>query len=589
MLQQFEDWLARLLGYYAVEHAILHSTAGLLSSVEVNALWEQTSIQIAICLKELLFESELTFSQIKQAEKDTYAIFCLRMKQVLIKFCLTVQQKLSLHISPLLDIMEQHKEKFAASLKYDLQKRVFTCLKSETFHPMELHSSQHAATMRTYHLLPPATSNNTSTDDSDRYMPFSNTVIELIEMVAFDFLDPLFSYAQYLGPMDDRIRQDLIDILTFANDCIDKSLQTTNAQYLYNYAQITVNAEYLAKSCKFFEREYYHKGQNPKTIPPSKPSTDAKNQQQQQLGDDLTFLRVCHALFQQTRCRSEDLVLKALLKKIEDNINVGSTSAIWSPNIPSQQVADQGVPAFEFLVTLTQFLETSYSRLRYMQKREYFFFQSYQTIANKLLHIMSGGNDAIEVNIVGLRCLKKALDMLDSLAGKVAVPKAKFCLQDMLAMIDFICRQDAIYKYDLLPELNEERIRDALSKFDQLQQTTVQQYGSASVQEQKRLLPLVLKKLRQSYIAKKGREDSQVTISKIGTTMINATLAVAAFDLLDDSHEMHPNQLSKQAAKNNAAAKKAAAVAKQQQQQQQPAATTTTPATPPKKKKFLFF
>jgi len=579
---QFEEWLNRLLGYFAVELAILHSTSSLLSSVEVNAVWEQTLIQIVISLKELLFESESYYSgkgaiNLAEASKDssssssssgytkyspsttsaiTYSLFCLKVKQAVAKFCLTVQQKLGFDVIPLIDILEQHKDKFATSLSYEVQQRIQRCFKTEPYTSMYIENTQQHASIVNLSLLTPVPGSNTGSNmiseetyNNDRTIACSKTVPEITEVIGYHYLGSLFEFSEYLGSMEDNIRKDLVAMLSFVNEWLDKCLSTISYQNLPQYTIICINAEFMGRACRFLEREYYSKGNI--NIPESV-----------SVSGELSFLKISYSLFQQTRARAEDMVMKAILQKLDITLSAmgtvnwnwsesASTGASSSGNASSSQQlgssasspsaqssSNNGNTVHEFVTSIISYLDSCFNIMRFLakEKREFFLFQLMQTIVSRfthnITHVSGSMLDFTDINMTGIKAMRKDLDALEGFANKIAFQKAKFVFQDLNQVLDFILKQDmSMYKGELFQKLFtafDSTSTELTNRLEQQTQTT----------ELSKLLLQILQKLKMTSSLAKQKEETALRnqLNRAGAQFLNAMVAVGAWDVIDDDH-----------------------------------------------------
>lgn len=426
-----------------MEHAILHSMANVVSNRDLSISWEKASMQISITLKEMFFEQMAMYQQAKKATGvESYPIFCLQMKQTVMRFCCAMEQRLSLHAAPLTEQLEEYKNTFYDTLMQEVERKVRAIIDKETYIPMSTNSSQHVQTLRLYRLLP-----SKPNEVDEKNVPFTSTVPELVELLAYQFVDPLFSYSLYLGSMEDSIREGLVKLLSFTNECFDKSLMQFVTQQVPIYIQVSINTEYFGKALLFLE-DFYQQKLVVYTSSSHKPKTE------------LAFLKPSYSILMLTRGRAEDLLINYLTSKTNDFFQLSSPH--FSLGVISLQAE-----AHAYVVDMMRFLNESFILMKYLskEKREYFAFCLCQHLSNKLMQTLCAGSS--ELNMYIIRQYRRDYELVEQFGNTCGTLKCQFCFQPSCELLDFLIKEDTETYNGMLKEScqNDAKLLNVLGKY----------------------------------------------------------------------------------------------------------------------------
>jgi hypothetical protein len=492
-LDNLRKWLERILGFFAVENAILHSTSSLLSNVEINSMWEKSRLQILSVLDMFL---------LKERNHNLF----LDIKKCVANFCFTVLRQLNLDVAPIIDVLVAYRIQFCEILKNDAREKFgYQIFKLEPYacyeinknypssivvdvedpHSVELSPQEVNVTERQKELeqfdLVSANMHLKNKSEKSKILPFSWTLL-VITRVVNKFVQEFNSYRELiLSPSShcDEVKSGIVELLSFANECMggifDANARQENT--LTQSAQIVVNLQYLLyRIIPYFDRLYRQDV--------IRESVDPTNRQ-------VVYLTALYNQIQATLQRGETILLKTVMNKCSSILEVSKTQVDWAPVLQNgsspQEIKKQPNEPYPYVIELVKYLKQVDEIIKYVsfERRENMFFQIFQFITQFLMDMITSTryNEGIPrvLNMLSIRTLQQDIKyIIDNLIKPIPVmTQGQHSFTSLVSLVDFLITTN-VRETLLVDEKALKLLQDAAND----DTIDIDQFGTSSINQQ---------------------------------------------------------------------------------------------------------
>jgi hypothetical protein len=542
-LSSLRNWLEKLLGFFAVENAILHSTSSLLSNVEINSLWERSRLEI------------LTVISMYFNKERSYKVF-LEIKQLVANFCFTVARQLNLDVAPIIEILVTQREEFYKILTNDAQERCgIQIYKLETYEPYDVTKAYQTHylpddTAPTSGSLSPQTVNVQERiseleqfdlsdtqmhlqkkNKNEKVLPFSWTLI-VCARSTYRFVNEYLAYREHIiSPSSycDELKSGIVELLTFANVCMGTVFESSKPQLqgeediLKEWSQWVVNLQYMYdRIVPYFDRLY-----RTRVIHEQVPENDKS----------VVYLTALKNQVHATLQRGETAILKVITNKCT-TILEKSKANNWAPVPVNTGVNDKKITspteAHDFMIELVSYLKRVDEKVKYISydtRENTIFFQTFQFIAQYLTDLAT--STRIEeglprgLNMISVRHLQIDLRyLMDNLIKQVPVmSKGQHSFASLIGLIDFLLAE-GVREMALVDEKAIKLLQDAVNDDN----IDLEQLGLSSI-NQKAVQDLLNTFCTQNNIANVNSDrvkHLQAILHKIGLHQVEILKETAA-------------------------------------------------------------
>ncbi|KAL0489713.1 hypothetical protein AKO1_011428 [Acrasis kona] len=487
LIPDLKRWMERVLGFFAVENAVLHSTSSLLSSVEISSMWERTRMQIISILDAFLT---------RETKKHAF----LSIKNLTLNFSTAVSTMLNLDIAPVIDLLVGYRSAFEDVLKSHA--RDCMCIQifqHEPYEPYDLYKN-YGATNQLDNSSPrgngsPAGSSSSpiaeSTFPSDEKQKISQ--LEKFDLIESDLhqittnkspsspatsptgrssrskntssssssvapaarrTPPTFSYSLVLcawfvenyikeymayrksiiSPSShcEEVKSGIVELLTLIHTCMGTTFDANDnlqdddddrSQSLKRNAQVVVNLQYMLDRLV----PYFDKVYRDDVIKESSPSPPRS----------VIYLTSLRNQVLATLQRGETSLLKSVTKRCSFVLNAGKHEVDWAPTLPafpssssSPPPPDDGEP-HAYVTQLVTYLRRVDDCTKFVayETRERLFLRTFQYISQFLFDLLCSTRYEDDVpkslNMMSIKSLQKDMCYLnDRLIKSVPVMSA---------------------------------------------------------------------------------------------------------------------------------------------------------------------
>jgi hypothetical protein len=496
-IEKMKQWLEKIVGFFTIEDAMLHSTSELLSNVELNAMWEKARIAVVSRVNILL----ANYSDYNGDVQNLNSF--LEVKQLITIFCYTVSKGPLRHdASPLLEALVNSRKIYHHNLLVPHSCKLLEdkIIKNEEFVPLTMNSTESDEYKQCvkFGLVPNDKKQGgvfvrgASKQNSNNpiVVPFSRTVL-----VIFMILDKFVSsYNQYCRHIISKasylidLKNALCDMLEFINQSIEKLFRSyMNSEKnsddmirMSQYAQIVVNIQYIIDcTLKYFAPL---------------------------IGSRMEGFVI---RYQQSRERGDDMILKIIMGKLASIVNTSISTVDWAPIVDSNAssqvlLSADNITEHQFVVQIIQFLQNANQLLQNIgkDKREYIMFKAFDHVV--LLfneNILTSPEVVHELNNLSIKAISKDIEyMLKSIRNDFKVEKYQYCFTELKALIDFLILSNI--NEQLLVEGDQSYETGFIDSFSKIS-TSNQQLGR---------LGAVISKMKMHYFEKNKRAKNNLSL-----------------------------------------------------------------------------
>lgn len=141
--------------------------------------------------------------------------------------------------------------------------------------------------------------------------------------------------------------------------------------------------------------------------------------------------RAC-AAFEQTRQRADDLILHAIMNKIDEMLMLTET-VDWA-----NETGTGSVP-HGFIHDMIQYLDASNQVLELLEqsKREFIIFKACEHVAAKMVDLLCADNDIHEINVNSIRIMRRDIQELERF-GMSITDKCRYTFAEVKLIIEYI-------------------------------------------------------------------------------------------------------------------------------------------------------
>jgi hypothetical protein len=512
-LTNLRTWLERVLGFFAVENAVLHSTSSLLSNVEINSMWERSRLQI------------LTVLSMYFAKERSHKTF-LDIKKLVANFCFTILRQLNLDVAPIIEMLVAQRTEFFKILTNDARERCgiqiyklepYECYEitksyptnffiedeegntSGSTSPQEVNVPERNRELEQFDLADASmhVNNNvkSKTKQPDkRVLPFSWTLLvcaRATERFVTEFIgyrDLILSPSSYC----DEVKNGIVELLSFANACMGSVFDAIAPQAsqqedsLSQCAQLVVNLQYmLDRIIPYFDR-LYRKLVIHETI------------RQDEEPRRVLYLTVLFNQVHATLQRGETTILKAITNRCGVILEKSKSVVDWAPVLQNvvatqdQNKKSNTTEPHEFIVEIVDYLKRVDDILKYIsfdRRSDNLFFQTFQFIAQYLTDLVTSTryDEGIprSLNMISIRNMQRDLRyIMDNLVKQIpAMNKGQHSFTSLIALIDFLIDEN-VREMSFIDEKALKMLQDAVNDDTiDLDQLGLQSINQQSVQE----------------------------------------------------------------------------------------------------------
>jgi hypothetical protein len=434
--EALRSWLQRMVGYFTIEDAVLHSTSGLLSNVELNAMWEKARITI-VSRVEALFAKYSSYS----GDTTNLNAF-LELKHVVTIFCYAMSKGPLRHdVSPLLEVLTKNRRVFHTELliphSYKLIEERIT--KNEEFAPLQIsntESDEYRQCVKFGLLQRPVTSpTSVASPQRGRTMAVSKSVafsrtVPVICRVLDKFIFQYNLYCQHIlskSTYYGDLKAGVCDLLEFINQSIEKlyrsymamkdKIESSDMRTLSQYAQIVVNIQYILDCILPYFSIL--------------------------IGGRMESF-VMH--FQQSKERGEDMILKQMLNRVSSILQSSHDTVDWAPIPQSPSVENASVSTdvqeHQFIIDIVQYLQGTNQLLQHItrDKREYILFKMCDQVSHEFTEtILTYPEPVRELNNVSIQALYKDVEyILQFVTSDLKIEKCGYCFAELRSLLKFL-------------------------------------------------------------------------------------------------------------------------------------------------------
>jgi len=441
-----KEWLEKMVGFFTIEDAVLHTTSELLSNVEINAMWEKARLTV-------ISRVDILFAQYSDYTGDVSNLNTfLELKHIITMFCYTMSKGPLRHdVSPILEIVAKNRSIFHKDLmiphSYKLIEERIT--KNEEYTPIVFSSGTDSDDYKQcmkYGLIPKPDDKSSNAvylrgqpkaSNARPTVPFSKTVL-IICMILDKFIANYNLYCQHVlskSSYYSDLKSGIYDLLEFIHQSIEKLFRSylnmsdiksdsSDLRRAAQYAQVVVNVQYIME----YVLPYFAV----------------------LIGGKMDSLLI-H--YQQSKERGEDLILKAVLAKVGSILDQCHTSVDWAPFMAtssndgtSASLSVEQVIEHQFVLDIVQYLQSTTMVMQYIakEKREYIMFKAFDSIAHDFTdQILTYPDPVRELNNFSINVLLKDVEyLLRFIKNEVRIEKCQFCFSDIKVLLEFLVKTD---------------------------------------------------------------------------------------------------------------------------------------------------
>lgn len=236
-LELHQIYFAQVAGFFIVEDRVLRTAGGLMTSVQVENLWE-TAVAKMIAVVEDQFSRMQTANHLLIV-KDYVSLLCATLRRY------------GYQVDPLLDVLDKNRDKYHELLLSDCRRQINDSLANDKYEKMLIKKEyEYKSNVLAFHLQ--------TTDIMPAFpyvAPFSATVPDCCRIVK-SFIEDSVSFLAYGSHMDfyDVVKKYLDKLLiNVLNEALLKLIRNTTLA-VSHAMQIAANMTVLERSCDFFAR-----------------------------------------------------------------------------------------------------------------------------------------------------------------------------------------------------------------------------------------------------------------------------------------------------------------------------------------------
>lgn len=236
-LELHQIYFAQVAGFFIVEDRVLRTAGGLMTSVQVENLWE-TAVAKMIAVVEDQFSRMQTANHLLIV-KDYVSLLCATLRRY------------GYQVDPLLDVLDKNRDKYHELLLSDCRRQINDSLANDKYEKMLIKKEyEYKSNVLAFHLQ--------TTDIMPAFpyvAPFSATVPDCCRIVK-SFIEDSVSFLSYGSHMDfyDVVKKYLDKLLiNVLNEALLKLIRNTTLA-VSHAMQIAANMTVLERSCDFFAR-----------------------------------------------------------------------------------------------------------------------------------------------------------------------------------------------------------------------------------------------------------------------------------------------------------------------------------------------
>lgn len=234
-LELHQTYFAQVAGFFIVEDRVLRTAGGLMSSSQVENLWETAAAKMISVVED-------QFSRMQTANhllivKDYVSLLCATLRRY------------GYQVGPLLDVLDKNRDKYHDLLLSDCRRQINDSLANDKHEKLLIRKEyEYKSNVLAFHLQ--------TTDSMPAFpyvAPFSATVPDCCRIVK-TFIEDSVSFLAYGGQMDfyDVVKKNLDKLLiNVLNEALLKVIRSTTLA-VSHAMQIAANMTVLERSCDFF-------------------------------------------------------------------------------------------------------------------------------------------------------------------------------------------------------------------------------------------------------------------------------------------------------------------------------------------------
>ncbi|CAD5112059.1 DgyrCDS1305 [Dimorphilus gyrociliatus] len=314
VLNCFRQYLHEVSGFFIIEEHVMNTIKSADGKTFLDKLWK-TGLQV-------LSNNLLKYSAyIRDPE------YMLKVKNLLLLFCKTLQSY-GFDISPMESTLVQLRELYANVLVSEWRDRFKRITDEDNYHPMEIESEEEYAKLFKDFPYKIYEQDNITFPTT---LPFSSMVPKSFKEV-LEYILACRNFTEGLqisdAELDDMIRKDANSVLSIFNTSLAEVIDTPRYEVQQKLIQLSVNMDYLEKSCVYLE-EFISKESN----------VDAT------LGQTSKLLG--SSMFKDARGKAEVAIYRNIEEKLDEMFSCNDYD--WTSDVPLGQASPFIKDAFTYL------------------------------------------------------------------------------------------------------------------------------------------------------------------------------------------------------------------------------------------------
>ncbi|EGD78288.1 hypothetical protein PTSG_09354 [Salpingoeca rosetta] len=463
-VHDFQDYFARLAGFFLVEETVLSTTEGLISKQYLDEMWHHAQNKIATAMQTAI-------------SNCTTASMIRSVKTIIVTFNRVLQDH-DYSIGRLVDVLLDIRERYQSVLLTSSGEVLRGILFSDNYTPLHVDTEEEYRALRAKYPFSDVPADEAELPHS---LEFSDAVPNIyVEVKQFIFLTWLYIHNIGLSntEVDETVRQS-------TNQLLSKVLSGTMARIvrertltLPQLTQISVNTQYLERACEKLER---YISSLTKTV-----------------GDDIHITRLYAASdFKDARSAAEYRMVELLSEQIDECLDLADYD--WAP-------AEPRTTSSSYMYDLLAYLTTMFASLTNLPKEvaTHAYFMTCKHLCSKLMELVQSP-EIKKVNLNGIKSFELDVRLCEDYADSCPVIDAgDQLLQGLFVslreLVDVFLKEDwAVYldpeqRTQTYAHLKPHIVLMWLEKFDDTSRQGL--FRSGEDRRKARLVDNALKKLR---------------------------------------------------------------------------------------------
>ncbi|XP_005089455.2 exocyst complex component 6B isoform X6 [Aplysia californica] len=465
----FKRYFHDIIGFFVVEDHILHTTQGLVTRSHMDELWEKAVEKISATLRST-------------SQSCKVASLMLEVKKLIVLFCHTLKGY-GFSVGRLLELLLEMRDRYSEILS-EQWVEVFNDIFAEDNYTPIFCDSPDDYTIITSQF--PYRDKDLEQSDYPRQFPFSQFVPSIYVQVK-EYINACLKFSADLHlshtEIDDMIRKSANQLLTKTlGGCLSSLIKKPNLSLL-QLIQISINMNYLEKSCEYLE-EYISS------------ITGAEK--------DSVHIARLHgsSMFKDARSDAEQHIYEQLNLKIDEFLDLASYD--WT-------VQESRGQASSYLMDLVAFLQSTFMSFTNLPEKvaKTACMSACQHIASRLMALLQD-NDIRQLSMGALQQFNLDVMQCEQFAASEPVPDSndgtlQMAFTDLRQLLDLFINWDwSVYladfgkqqaRYLRVPRHTAISLLEKLNNADKKKNNLLQSLKK-NEREKKKLIDTVLKQLK---------------------------------------------------------------------------------------------